>query len=110
MKKEAHSRQRARRAVANAFWDTSALVPLCCFQPPDPRALDTARVYTQDLVWCGKASPISSQAQVSGGAHRIRLPFVHRPEMLVEGVRRLAAAWEAYDQSLGTRPARQVIV
>ena len=47
-----------------------------------------------------------------GGRHAdwIRLPFVHEPDVLVEGVRRLEAAWTAYDRSLDPGFMRHVIV
>jgi DNA-binding transcriptional MocR family regulator len=47
-----------------------------------------------------------------GGGHvdRIRLPFVHQPDVLIEGVRRLQAAWTGYDESLPPRSVRHVIV
>jgi len=46
------------------------------------------------------------------GAHAdsIRLPFVAEPEVLLEGVRRLAEAWREYDHALDRRSVRQVIV
>ncbi|MBI1874223.1 MAG: PIN domain-containing protein [Acidobacteria bacterium] len=34
-----------------AFWDTSAIVPLCCFQPRRDRAHMTARVYGRQVTW-----------------------------------------------------------
>lgn len=44
----------------------------------------------------------------SGDArHRLRLPYGHRPELLVEGVRRLALAWDDYrSETAGRDPAR----
>ena len=46
------------------------------------------------------------------GAHAdyIRLPFVQEPDVLAEGIRRLEAAWSAYDHALDRRSVRQVIV
>src|SRR5947199_10118911 len=34
-----------------AFWDTSGIVPLCCFQSPTADATETARVYARKVVW-----------------------------------------------------------
>jgi len=36
-----------------AFWDTSALVPLCCFQPQSAQARQAARSYSRQVVWWG---------------------------------------------------------
>ena len=36
-----------------AFWDTSALVPLCCFQPQSVQARQVARTYSRQVVWWG---------------------------------------------------------
>jgi predicted nucleic acid-binding protein len=36
-----------------AFWDTSALVPLCCFQPQSAQARQVARAYSRQVVWWG---------------------------------------------------------
>ncbi len=40
-------------ASVQAFWDTSAVVPLCCFQPQTARARQAVRFYTQQVVWWG---------------------------------------------------------
>jgi uncharacterized protein len=36
-----------------AFWDTSAVVPLCCFQPQSAQARQAARNYSRQVVWWG---------------------------------------------------------
>ena len=36
-----------------AFWDTSALVPLCCFQPQSAQARQAVRTYSRQVVWWG---------------------------------------------------------
>jgi len=36
-----------------AFWDTSAVVPLCCFQPQSGQARQAARTYSRQVVWWG---------------------------------------------------------
>jgi predicted nucleic acid-binding protein len=36
-----------------AFWDTSALVPLCCFQPQSAQARQIVRTYSRQVVWWG---------------------------------------------------------
>lgn len=41
------------RPGITAFWDTSALVPLCCFQPQSAQARQAARTYSRQVVWWG---------------------------------------------------------
>src|ERR1043165_5232088 len=41
------------RPAITAFWDTSALVPLCCFQPQSAQARQVARTYSRQVVWWG---------------------------------------------------------
>jgi predicted nucleic acid-binding protein len=41
--------------LMTAFWDTSALVPLCCFQPQSAQARQAARTYRRQVVWWGTA-------------------------------------------------------
>jgi predicted nucleic acid-binding protein len=41
------------RPAMTAFWDTSALVPLCCFQPQTAQARQMARTYSRQVVWWG---------------------------------------------------------
>jgi predicted nucleic acid-binding protein len=42
-----------RGPAITAFWDTSALVPLCCFQPQSARARQATRTYSRQVVWWG---------------------------------------------------------
>jgi predicted nucleic acid-binding protein len=37
--------------TATAFWDTSAIVPLCCFQGASAKARQAVRAYGQQVVW-----------------------------------------------------------
>jgi predicted nucleic acid-binding protein len=39
------------RAPITAFWDTSAVVPLCCFQSQSAQARQAARTYGRQVVW-----------------------------------------------------------
>jgi predicted nucleic acid-binding protein len=45
--------RRKSRLPTTAFWDTSALVPLCCFQPQSAQARQAARTYSRQVVWWG---------------------------------------------------------
>ena len=44
---------RKQKPATTAFWDTSALVPLCCFQPQSAEARQAARTYSRQVVWWG---------------------------------------------------------
>ena len=46
------SARKARPAIT-AFWDTSALVPLCCFQPQSAQARQAAITHSRQVVWWG---------------------------------------------------------
>jgi predicted nucleic acid-binding protein len=45
--------RRKQQPSMTAFWDTSALVPLCCYQPQSAQARQTARTYSRQVVWWG---------------------------------------------------------
>lgn len=44
---------RKPRPPMTAFWDTSAIVPLCCFQPQSAQARQVVRTYSRQVVWWG---------------------------------------------------------
>jgi predicted nucleic acid-binding protein len=44
-----------RFASTFAYWDTSAIVPLCCFQANSPSARKAARTYNRHIVWWATA-------------------------------------------------------
>jgi uncharacterized protein len=41
----------AAPSTLTAFWDTSGIVPLCCFQSQTAQARQTARTYGRQVVW-----------------------------------------------------------
>ncbi|MGH9836813.1 MAG: type II toxin-antitoxin system VapC family toxin [Blastocatellia bacterium] len=43
-----------------AFWDSSALVPLVCFQSQSASARQAARLHAQQIVWWGTSVEITS--------------------------------------------------
>lgn len=43
-----------------AFWDTSGVVPLCCFQPQTAQARQVARTYSRQVVWWGTVVEVIS--------------------------------------------------
>jgi hypothetical protein len=45
--------KRVAPEVRSAFWDTSGIVPLCCYQPQSAQARQTARLYARQVVWWG---------------------------------------------------------
>jgi DNA-binding transcriptional MocR family regulator len=67
-----------------------------------------ARALGQVAQRCG-VSVVPGQVLSAEGRHgdRLRLPFVHEPEVIAEAVRRLAVAWEIY-AGTGTRPQEPV--
>ncbi len=46
-------RSQARAQPGPAFWDSSAIIPLCCRQPQSTAARQSARVYDTQIVWWG---------------------------------------------------------
>lgn len=42
---------RQKSAVKTAFWDTSAVVPLCCYQSSSTKARQAARTFARQVVW-----------------------------------------------------------
>jgi predicted nucleic acid-binding protein len=51
-------RKKRQESVITAFWDTSAIVPLCCFQNSSSKARQLARTYGRQIVWW--ATPIEA--------------------------------------------------
>ena len=43
------------QALRTAFWDTSGIVPLCCFQSQTSLAHRTARLYARQVTWWATA-------------------------------------------------------
>ncbi|MBI4473797.1 MAG: type II toxin-antitoxin system VapC family toxin [Acidobacteria bacterium] len=41
----------ATKPALVAYWDTSAIVPLCCFEPQTAEAAKAARVYSKQVTW-----------------------------------------------------------
>jgi predicted nucleic acid-binding protein len=46
-------RSPARAQPTPAFWDSSAIIPLCCQQPQSTAARQSARIYDTQIVWWG---------------------------------------------------------
>ena len=58
---------RKTRSPMTAFWDTSALVPLCCFQPQSAKARQVVRTYGRQVVWWG--TPIEAISSLNRLTH-----------------------------------------
>jgi uncharacterized protein len=50
----------ARRGQAAAFWDTSGVVPLCCWQPQTATASRMGRRHARQVAWWGTAVEATS--------------------------------------------------
>jgi len=50
-------------AAGKAFWDTSAIVPLCCFQGQSAHARQMVRLYGQQVVWW--ATPVEAVSSLA---------------------------------------------
>jgi uncharacterized protein len=48
----------ASETILTAFWDTSGITPLCCFQSQTAQARQTARLYARQVVWW--ATPVEA--------------------------------------------------
>lgn len=48
-------RRTRSRAPQTAFWDTSGIVPLCCYQQQTTQAHSTARTYARQVAWWATA-------------------------------------------------------
>jgi len=68
--KTKQKRKAAPATPLTAFWDTSGIVPLCCFQPQSARARQTSRVYARQVVWWATAvEAVSSFNRLRREAH-----------------------------------------
>lgn len=54
--------KRAKEGTLPAFWDTSAIVPLCCFQSQSAQARQVVRRYGRQIVWW--ATPVEAVSSV----------------------------------------------
>lgn len=55
-----------------AFWDTSAIVPLCCRQPQTSEARRAARLYGRQVVDVNQANDA-----IASGVHCFRTSAMH---------------------------------
>ncbi|HVS21497.1 MAG TPA: PIN domain-containing protein [Pyrinomonadaceae bacterium] len=68
-------RTKAKRITTEtAFWDTSGLIPLLCFQPQSAKSRQAARVYSRQVVWW--ATIVEAVGSLSRGLRRGHLSRV----------------------------------
>ena len=56
-------RKKRSSSVIAAYWDTSAIVPLCCFQSTSVKSRQLARTYGHQIVWWATPIEIISALQ-----------------------------------------------
>src|SRR5438093_2656931 len=76
--------KRAANPPATAFWDTRAIVPLCCFQPQTAAARKAARLYARQVTWW--ATPV----EVVSSFNRLRREQTLTQEGKQQALNRLA--------------------
>ncbi|MGH9425967.1 MAG: type II toxin-antitoxin system VapC family toxin, partial [Terriglobia bacterium] len=85
---------KARRKTAaatplTACWDTSGIVPLCCFQSRSSRARQTSRIHSRQVVWWVTAvEAVSSFNRLKRDGHLTQKEFRQALERL-EHLRKL---------------------
>lgn len=85
-----------------AFWDTSAITPLCCWQPDTAESRRLRREFKRMIVWWG--SPIEAR---SAFARLVREGHL-TPEQRVRAVSRLSQLRVAWDEILPTEKVRSL--
>ena len=80
------------RVTKSAFWDTSAILPLCVDQKPTARSFQIARQFRKTVVWWG--TPVESY---SGLARLLREGEISSKEM-ASGIRRLAVLQRVWQE------------
>lgn len=63
MKTKQTKQKKPKQEIVPAFWDTSAIVPLCCFQTQSSQARQVLRTYGKQIVWWGTAVEVVSSVQ-----------------------------------------------
>jgi predicted nucleic acid-binding protein len=73
-----------------AFWDASAIVPLCAFESDSSRARQIMRKYSKQVVWWGT---IAEARSAFARASRKGLLNVKDKEQAIRQLERLSHAW-----------------
>ena len=85
-----------------AFWDTSAIIPLCCWQPETAESRRLRREFKRMLVWWG--TPVEARSAFARLARKGHLTLDGR----ARAVSRLAQLRVAWDEILPTAKVRSL--
>jgi predicted nucleic acid-binding protein len=85
-----------------AFWDTSAIIPLCCWQPETAQSRRLRREFQRMIVWWG--TPIEARSALARLVRGGNLTPVHRRRAAA----RLAQLRVAWDEILPTEKVRSL--
>lgn len=83
-----------------AFWDTSAIIPLCCWQPGTAESRRLRREFKRMIVWWG--TPVEAR---SAFARLVREGHL-TPEQRARAIGRLTQLRVAWDEILPTEKVR----
>ena len=85
-----------------AFWDTSAVTPLCCWQPDTAESRRLRREFKRIIVWWG--TPLEVRSAIARLVREGHLPAEGR----VRAVSRLGQLRVAWDEILPTERVRSL--
>jgi hypothetical protein len=85
-----------------AFWDASAIIPLCCSQPATAQGRRLQREFTRLVVWWG--TPIEARSAFARLVREERLTAVER----VKAIRLRGQLRSAWDEILPSEKVRSV--
>jgi predicted nucleic acid-binding protein len=85
-----------------AFWDASAIVPLCCSQPASAQGRQLRRALKRMVVWWG--TPLEARSAFARLARDAEISLADR----VEAVKRLGQLRVTWDEILPTEQLRSL--
>jgi hypothetical protein len=85
-----------------AFWDASAIIPLCCSQPATPQGRRLVRESTRIVVWWG--TPLEARSAFARLLREGRLT----PDERVKAIRLLRQLRAGWDEILPTEKVRSL--
>lgn len=85
-----------------AFWDASAIVPLCCHESSSARLRQLLRVHRGMTVWWG--APV----EVRGALARLKYEGALTARASEEAVNRLNALRQSWDEVIPSEPLRHL--
>jgi len=93
--------KKRRQSIVTAFWDTSAIVPLCCFQNVSSKARQAARTYNRQVVWW--VTPV----EVKSAFQRLVREGNISPQEIVQSNTRLAYLRDRWNEIQPTEQLRE---